>query len=131
LRSGFGKNEVPSYFLNETKSTVIGNPFLVDQKGTIEKRKVWVGLFNSPDGWEIKDVVKSDFVRKELIYSGKSGNVIDVSYKEFRGNMAAPAFYQNLKYDMSESRIIRFQNFTIEIVSANNQKITYKVVSDK
>jgi hypothetical protein len=75
--------------------------------------------------------VKSDFVRKELIYSGKSGNVIDVSYKEFRGNMAAPAFYQNLKYDMSESRIIRFQNFTIEIVSANNQKITYKVVSDK
>jgi hypothetical protein len=54
LRSGFGKNEVPSYFLNETKSTVIGNPFLVGQKGTIEKREVWVGLFNSPMAGKLK-----------------------------------------------------------------------------
>ena len=72
----------------------------------VEKVKTWVGLLNSPDGWKIEKRYSEDFYRKELIYSGRSGNTIEISYREFRGGLAAQAFYQNIKYDLSESRLL-------------------------
>ncbi len=91
-----------SYAVGVTTAATIGDPFLVDQNG----------------------------IRKELLYAGKSGNTIEISYREFRGGLAAPAFFQNLKYDISQSRIVRFQKFQIEIQSADNQSITYTILSD-
>lgn len=119
-----------SYSVGREASATIGEAFLVDQKGSVEKVKTWVGIFNSPDGWKIEDRYSQDFVRKELLYSGKSGNTIEVSYREFRGGFAAPAFFQNLKYDLTESKIIRFQRFSIEVIQADNQTIRYKILGD-
>lgn len=118
------------YTVGKELTAPIGVPFLVDQDGTVETVKTWVGLLYSPNGWKIEQRYSADFVRKELIYSGKSGNTIEISYREFRGGLAAPAFYQNLKYDLSESKKITFQNFQIEIINAGNQSITYRVVRD-
>jgi len=97
---------------------------------SVETVKTWVGLLYSPNGWKIEQRYSADFVRKELIYSGKSGNTIEISYREFRGGLAAPAFYQNLKYDLLESKKITFQNFQIEIINAGNQSITYRILKD-
>lgn len=119
-----------SYVVGQTKTATIGDPFLVDQNGTISSVKHWVGIINSPDGWEVTKVASQDFVKKELIYSGKSATTIEVSYREFRGGFAAPAFSQNLKYDLNESKTIRFQRFVIEVISATNQTITYQIVGD-
>ncbi|MBI3245016.1 MAG: hypothetical protein HYZ50_00740 [Deltaproteobacteria bacterium] len=116
--------------MNETKSSTVGNPFLTDQKGTLKQVKYWVGLLNSPDGWKIDEVYSPDYVRKELIYSGISGKTIEVSYREYRGGLAAPAFFQNLKYDLSTSKVVRFQNFSIEVIGADNNSIIYKILSD-
>ena len=69
-------------------------------------------------------------MRRELIYSGVSGNTIEISYREYRGGYAAPAFYQSVKYDLSESRTVRFQNFQIEILSATNQGISWRLLRD-
>lgn len=118
------------YSVGTTETAVIGEPFLVDQDGEVEKVKTWVGILNSPDGWKVEERYSKDFVRKELIYSGKSVNTIDISYREYRGGLAAPAFFQNLKYDLSESKELRFQNFVIEVHSADNQAITYEILSD-
>lgn len=118
------------YTIGKELTAPIGVPFLVDQDGTVETVKTWVGLLYSPNGWKIEQRYSADFVRKELIYSGKSGNTIEISYREFRGGLAAPAFYQNLKYDLLESKKITFQNFQIEIINAGNQSITYRVVRD-
>ena len=41
-----------------------------------------------------------------------------------------PSFYQNLKYDLSESRSIRFQNFKIDVLGADNERLKYRIVSD-
>ena len=71
-----------------------------------------------------------DFVRKELLYAGRSGHIVEVDYREFRGDFAAPPFFQSVKYDLAESKIVRFQKFKIEITSADNQSITYKTLSD-
>jgi hypothetical protein len=55
---------------------------------------------------------------------------LEVGYREFRGGMAAPAFFQSLKYDLSESKVIQFQRFRIEVLQVDNQKITYKILGD-
>ena len=119
-----------SYAVGVTTAATIGDPFLVDQNGSIEKVKTWVGVMNSPNGWKVEDRYSQDYIRKELIYAGKSGNTIEISYREFRGGLAAPAFFQNLKYDISQSKLVRFQKFQIEIQSADNQSITYRILSD-
>jgi len=119
-----------SYSLGETKTAAVGEAFLVDQSGTVQKVKKWVGIMNSPDGWQVTEEYSKDFLRKELLYGGKSGSTIEISYREYRGGYAAPAFFQNLKYDMKESEVIRFQNFTIQIIGADNEKITYQILRD-
>ncbi|WP_432474134.1 hypothetical protein [Amphritea sp. HPY] len=119
-----------SYAIGKQSTTPIGIPFLIDQDGSVEKVKTWVGILYSPDGWKIEKRYSEDFVRKELIYSGKSGDTVEISYREFRGGLAAPAFYQNLKYDLLESRIVTFQNFRVDIINADNQSITYRIVRD-
>ncbi|MFH7326664.1 hypothetical protein [Desulfurivibrio sp. C05AmB] len=124
------KKTFKSYSVGSEASATIGEAFLVDQSGSVEKVKTWVGVLNSPDGWKVEERYSQDFVRKELIYSGKSGNTIEVSYREFRGGFAAPAFFQNLKYDLAESSIIRFQRFLIEVIHADNQTIRYKILND-
>jgi hypothetical protein len=122
---------VKSYFLNETSSATVGSPFLTDQKGTVKQIKHWVGVLRSPEGWRIDEVYSLDYLRRELLYSGISGDTIEVAYREYRRGLAAPAFFQNLKYDLSESKVIKFQNFTIEVVAADNNSITYKILSDR
>lgn len=119
-----------SYTVGQTKTATIGDAFLGDQNGTVSTVREWVGVLNSPDGWRVSQKASEDFVRKELLYSGKSANTIKVSYREFRGGYAAPAFSQNLEYDLNESRTVNFQRFTLEVISATNQAITYKVLKD-
>lgn len=119
-----------SYSVGSVATATIGETFLVDQNGSVETVKSWVGIFNSPDGWKTEERYSRDFLRKELIYSGKSGTTIEISYREFRGGFAAPAFYQNLKYDLVDSKAIQFQKFKIEVIQADNQKLTYKILTD-
>jgi hypothetical protein len=120
-----------SYAVGETKTATIGDAFLVDQNGSVSTVRKWVGILNSPDGWQDFKVSSEDYIRRELLYSGRSADTIKVSYREFRGGMAAPAFFQNVEYDLSTSKTIKFRRFTIDVISATNQSITYKVVSDQ
>ncbi|CAE6843421.1 hypothetical protein [Paraburkholderia domus] len=120
-----------SYSVGVSRTATIGDAFIVDQNGTVSTIKRWVGVLNSLDGWQINNVYSQDWVKKELIYGGKSGSTIEVTYREFRGGYAAPAFYQNLKYDLNSSATIRFQKFTIQVQQADNQTIVYTVLSDR
>ena len=117
-----------SYTTGKIGTATVGEPFLIDQSGSVRRVKRWVGILNSPDGWKVDSEDSGNFLRKELIYSGKSGNTIEVSYREYRSGMAAPAFFQNVKYDLSESPIIRFQKYRIEILNATNQDIKYIIL---
>jgi hypothetical protein len=90
-----------------------------------------VGLLNSPNGYAVREQYSADYLRRELLYSGRSGSTVEITYREFRGGMAAQPFYQNLKYDLSASSQIRFQNFAIDVIAADNQSIRYKIVSDR
>ncbi|HEY6000909.1 MAG TPA: hypothetical protein VI078_16605 [bacterium] len=70
----------------------------------------------------------------ELIYTGRSGSVITLTYREFTGEssgeLARPAFFQTLTYDLASSPIIGFKKHKIKVLDANNEMIKFVVVSD-
>lgn len=66
--------------------------------------------------------------QQTLIYSGKVGNKINISYREFSNNHARPAFNNDVEYDLSESTIIGYKGAELEIIKADNRSITYRVL---
>lgn len=66
--------------------------------------------------------------QQTLIYSGKIGDKINISYREFSNNLARPAFNNSVEYDLSESNIIGYKGAELEIIKADNRSITYKVI---
>jgi hypothetical protein len=75
-----------------------------------------------------KPLLTQDSFQQTLIYSGKVGNKINISYREFSGNIARPAFNNNVEYDLSESPIIGYKGAQIEVLEATNQHIKYRVI---
>ena len=68
--------------------------------------------------------------RAELVYSGKSNDVIRLIYREYLDDMARPAFAQELEYDLKESTRIAFKSLVIEVLEATNNGIRFEVVED-
>lgn len=66
--------------------------------------------------------------KRELVYTGVSKNVVFVLYREFSSDLARPAFSQELKYDLSEGRVVGYRGARFEVISATNQGIKYKTL---
>jgi len=71
----------------------------------------------------------SDF-QQTLIYTGKEGNIIKATYREFSGNLARPAFTVDVTYDLKDSDIIAFRGARLQIMQATSTSIQYKVLSN-
>lgn len=69
-----------------------------------------------------------DGFQQTLLYSGRIGNKINISYREFSNNVARPAFNNDVEYDLSESMTIGYKGAEIEILEATNRFIRYRVV---
>lgn len=75
-------------------------------------------------------VFDRDSFQQTLLYSGKVGNRINLSYREFAGGMARSAFTNTAEYDLSESNVIGYQGAQIEVIEATNQFIRYRLLSN-
>ena len=71
----------------------------------------------------------NDF-QQTLIYSGRVDDRIRVSYREFSGNTARAAFSNEAEYDLSVSDTIANKGARIRVISADNEKIQYEVMSN-
>jgi hypothetical protein len=79
---------------------------------------------------EIKATTESENnFQQTLIYTGKEQDIIKMSYREFSGNIARPAFTVDVTYNLNESDIIAFRSARFKIISASNTSITYVVLS--
>jgi len=67
--------------------------------------------------------------QQTLLYNGKIGTRITLGYREFRNNLARPAFSNNVDYDLVESTVIGYKEVRLEIIKATNTEITYKVLT--
>lgn len=74
--------------------------------------------------------VSESAFQQTLIYSGKVGNKINISYREFSGSMARPAFSNDVEYDLSESKTIGYKGAEIEVIEATNRNIRYRVIKN-
>lgn len=66
------------------------------------------------------------------LYQGKIDNKLRVSYREFYNNLARPDFTQDIEYEYNKDKktVIGFRGLRIEVINADNQTITYKVLDD-
>jgi hypothetical protein len=69
-----------------------------------------------------------DGFKRELLYSGLSQKTISLSYREFSGGIARPAFSQELKYDLNDGNEIGYKGSRFEIIKATNLKIQYRMI---
>jgi hypothetical protein len=101
-------------------------------KGLVREKGIWKPpnpqLFEEVDG----DIIGGyeDSFKAELIYTGKTDNIIRVSYREYKNDMARPAFSQELRYDLNEGNEITFKTLKMKVLEATNTKITVQVIDD-
>ncbi|HSZ52919.1 MAG TPA: hypothetical protein VK801_15230 [Caulobacteraceae bacterium] len=69
-------------------------------------------------------------LQRTLIYNGRVGDKINIGYREFSDSTARPAFSNNVEYDLSSSNIISYRGAKLRIIDANNNSITYQVLSN-
>lgn len=67
--------------------------------------------------------------RRELLYTGRSGSTLTLLYREFANDMARPAFSQQLQYDINGDSTIGYEGARLRVLSADNTKIVYDMLS--
>jgi hypothetical protein len=107
------------------------NPLLrLDKKGSLKRYSLnsdATKLFNKIT--ELRKT-KGNF-KFELVYTGRVGSSINILYREYIGNFSRSSFYQNLSYDLSESKTIKFRTIGIDVSKATNSNITFSVTGDE
>lgn len=66
--------------------------------------------------------------RRELVYQGRVGNELRLSYREFSGEMARPAFTQELTFEFNGGAVIGAKGARLEVIEATNTTIKYRVL---
>jgi len=67
--------------------------------------------------------------KQEFIYNGISENTVKFTYREYSNDFARPAFTQETQYDLAKDKIIGFKGLRIEVISATNTQISYKILN--
>ena len=119
-----------NYSINSVQQANIGSTMLSNKVATVVEGKRWVGLLYSRDGWKHFKEYSDDSFMEELIYTGRSGNTIHISYREYKKDFARPAFFQELRYDIGRSRTVVFKQYKLKIIEATNEYIKFIVLVD-
>jgi hypothetical protein len=69
--------------------------------------------------------------RQELLYEGRDENTIRVLYRQYLDSLIRPAFQQELTYTLDDAghTRARFRDAVLEVESADNESIRYRVIS--
>jgi hypothetical protein len=106
-----------------------------DQAGTVNAYSAVVNKasIDSPVLYKLTDELASEGQgsKYELVYQGVSGNIVQISYREYSQNLARPAYQQDLRYTLNEigDTEVSFRDLRILIHTAGNNGIEYTVVS--
>ncbi len=76
-----------------------------------------------------EEIVDSRNYQVEVLYQGVSKGEAKISYREFKGGIARPAFTQDVSYELEAdgSGVIAFRGLRIQIIKATRESITYVV----
>lgn len=78
---------------------------------------------------DIEEVFPGSYAYK-IIYNGLDGDNLKLTYREYMNDIARPAFFYELSYNLKSSNIIRYKNMKIKVLKATNELIQYIVLDD-
>ncbi len=107
------------YQLNKQYVTQVGSPMVV-------REKCW------GDTYYKAATLKDCFLRQELLYSGREGNVMHVTYKEYAKQYgdysSVESFLEYVGYDLRQSDIINFRDIYFKVIEATETSIDFMVI---
>jgi hypothetical protein len=121
-------------------SAVVPMTFLIDKGGRIAKAGSGLGITTDISGLDPADFratraektsVDSSrgYTNFELLYSGVAAGAVRLTYREYSPNdLSRPATFQDLTYNAAD-KSVRFKNMQLDIESADNQAIRFRVKS--
>lgn len=71
---------------------------------------------------------ESNYKKQEFVYQGKLDHTLNFTYREYTDNLVTPSVTQELSYSLNDGKSIGYKGLRIEIISARNDKLTYKVM---
>lgn len=122
--------ENQNYSVGIEKTAAVGAVMIMKERIVWVEQKRWVGVLYSSDGWDRSRYATDESFREELIYTGRTGVTVTITYREYKKEFARPAFYQNLTYDVSQSQEVVFRNYRLKLLAADNAGIKFIVISD-
>ncbi|MCP4050571.1 MAG: hypothetical protein GY730_07700 [bacterium] len=126
-----------NFFWGNNKGSIIcvrdiNNDGLIDDMNTPKSffTNPWYSVSDKKIFYKKQAIIKvGSGVRTDLIYQGRSNNVIKVQYREYVNNFVRPLFDQNLTYTLDETQTkINFKGAEIEIMEADNNSIKYRIL---
>jgi len=106
------------------KQATINNKGIAIKMPSVLEHLIGKKLFEMKD----KIILKQSTFSQEIIYNGIENSIIHLLYREFNGKFIRDAFTQELIFDLSKGNIIQIKEFKLNILSADNEKITYKIL---
>lgn len=93
------------------------------------------GALKKPFSYEVQTERKETEIENpnsywiDVLYQGVSKGEVKISYREFKGGVARPAFTQDVAYEMKSdgTSVIAFKGMRIDVAKATNENITYTV----
>jgi len=129
--TSISRKQTKSYTLEEEHKVNVGNAKLFNELGHYVTGRKYVGSGGyGEDNWVEYEEPTGDTFREELIYTGRSGTTLFVSYREYRRDMARPSFFQDLRYDIESNDIIVFRNYRIKILEATSEAVRFIILED-
>jgi len=121
-----------SYTIGAQKVVKEGDLILSESQGEMTKRKNWVGVINSSDGWgPIQRSYAEGFLRKELRYLGITGQEIHIMYLEYRERSKIPAVEESISVDLNSTNTINFKGYKLQVIEVNNTDVTFIVLTSE
>lgn len=135
----FTDNEDGSYYITDRGTIRVDRDGILLNKygyyynfGWVDHPGIYIGEVGEKLFSPIENSITygSDSFKIQIIYAGLDGDNFKVTYREFKNDLARPAFNQDIVYNLNKSKIIRYKNFRIEISNASNEEISYVVLED-
>jgi len=110
---------IERYDLKKKYVTGVGSPMVV-------REKCW------GDSYHQATTSKNCIFRQEILYSGREGHLIRITYREYVGQngnySSGVSFLQDVRYDLRQSDIISFKDIYFKVIEASKTSIEFMVI---
>lgn len=110
-----------------------GGPFPLKFENKLGNCRLYSGVkfdWHSCDQFESSPhfIIRENSFQQTIEYAGRNGDILKFTYSEFADKYARQAFTREFQVDLTQGKVAAYKGAIIEIESATNSSITYKVM---